>query len=451
MFLRSRAYCASATPAAAMLLRAHIITSSTYRRLPAPAATTSGSSFVSCAASASSSTSFFPLSQAVARGSSGALGAVHVQQRWISWNPRSWGRTDIGRSSNPVLEEELPEIFANQPTEVDDYIRPDKSLFERLEDFWDWAVSFLQPVEKQVEIMRHLRHDGLMGVDLGGWGHVFFFYGLCMRLLTLIPSLYSNRNSLRMAHIGPQISEITNAQNKAKNDRTLSSAEKRVIKEGYNRMKYALCKKHHCAQWKSFLTMFTAPITMSAFLSIRRLAMYETDLEMAPFLWVKDLTMPDPTYILPAICAGMFILNFEMNQRMQRGGRSSSSMYIRWAVRASSVVGIYFFASQPSAMFAYWIGLSTMGLVQPILLRWQPFRDFFRFPDPPQAAKTQLISEIKGPSLYERIFATQEEKIRLEEERKAERAKRNATRVETVEDYEVVFDDESDKFKGKRK
>ncbi|KAG5484795.1 hypothetical protein LSCM1_06621 [Leishmania martiniquensis] len=385
------------------------------------------------------------------RCSSSVAVALHVQQRGISWNPLTWGRADVGRTTNPQLEEELPEIFASQPTEVDDYIRPDKSVFERLEDFWDWAVSFLQPVEKQVEIMRSLRHDGFMSYDLGGWGHVLFFYGLCMRVLTLIPSLYTHRNSLRMAHISPQLSEITNNQNRVKNDRTLSSAEKRVIRDGCNRMKYALCKKHKCAQWKSFLTMFTAPLTMSAFLSIRRLTMYETDLEMAPFLWLKDLTMPDSTYTLPAICAGMFLLNFEMNQRMQRGGRSSSGLYVRWAVRASSVVGIYFFASQPSAMFAYWIGLSTAGLLQPMLLRWQPFRDVFHFPDPPQAAKSHIISEVKGPSLYERLFATQEERIRLEQQRKADRIKNSTARIETVDDYEVIFADAKDTAPEKRR
>lgn len=375
--------------------------------------------------------------------------AMAVPLRCISLNPLKWGRSDIGRTSHVSLEEELPEIFANQPTEVDDYIRPDRSFFERLEDFWDIVVSFMQPVEKQVEIMRSLRHNGIFSIDIGGWGHVFFFYGLCMRLLTLIPSLYSHRNSLRMAYLSPQISEITTNQNKAKNDRSLSSAEKRVIKDGYNRMKYALCRKHGCSQWKSFLTMLTAPITMSAFLSIRRLSMYETDLEMAPFLWVRDLTMPDPTYALPIICAGMFLLNFELNQRMQRGGRSSSSMYVRWAVRCGSLVGVYFFASQPSAMFAYWIGLSTAGLLQPLLLRWQPFRNFFSFPDPPQAAKMNIMAEIKGPSLYERLFASQEEKLRMEEQRKAERIKQHAARIETVDDYEVVFDDEEERKTAK--
>lgn len=362
-----------------------------------------------------------------------------IATRHFSWNPAAWGSSDTGRHSSTAVENDLPHIFANQPEEVDDYIRPERSVFERIEDFWDWVVSFMQPVEKQVEVMRGLRHDGILGYDLGGWGNVFFFYGICMRLLTVIPSLYGHRNALRLAQIGPQLSEITASQNKIKNDRTLSTADKRIVKEGYNRLKYALFKKHGCAQWKSFLSMMTAPITMSAFLSIRRLSTYETDLEMAPFLWVGDLTMPDPTYVLPTICAGMFILNFELNQRMQKGGRSSFSMYIRWAVRGGSVVGVYFFASQPSAMFAYWIGLSVAGLLQPTLLRWQPFRDYFGFPDPPQAARASIISNVKRRSLYEYIFSSKEERAKMNEGHKARHDALRVSRFENVNDYDLVL------------
>ncbi|EAN98364.1 hypothetical protein C3747_44g152 [Trypanosoma cruzi] len=378
---------------------------------------------------------------------------ILVSVRCISWNPANWvGNSPVGRESHRQIEDELPDVFAQQPQEVDDFIRPEKSVFERLEDFWDWIVSFMQPVEKQLEVMRSLRHSGFLGFDFGTWGNVFFFYGIVMRLCTLVPSLYSHRNALRMSYIGPQISEITNNQNRVKNDRTLSTAEKRVIKDGYNRMKYALMKKHGCAQWKSFFTMLTAPITMSAFFSIRRLAVYESDLEMAPFLWVKDLTMPDPTYGLPLICAGMFLVNFELNQQMQRGGRSSSGIYIRWAVRAASLVGVYVFASQPSAMFAYWIGLSTAGLLQPLLLRWQPFREFFQFPDPPQAAKSQIIAEVKGLSMVERLFLSKEEKLRREKDRQALWEERSKKKFERVEDYDdVSFDVDEDLSKSTRK
>lgn len=367
------------------------------------------------------------------------------QYRCINWgkvvNPTRWFEKEQ-RSTNPNLEEELPEIFANQPKEVDDYIRPDKSWFESLEDTWEWIASFFQPVEKQVEILRSLRHDGLLGVDFGGWGATFVFYGFVLRAITLIPALYSHRNALRMNHLGGPLGEITQQQNRAKADKSLSSAEKRVIKEGLVRMKSSLMKKHGCAQWKSFLQMVTAPLTLSAFMAIRRLSVYETDLEQSSFLWVTDLTLPDPTYMLPVICSTMFVMNFEMNQKMQKGGRSATGMYMRWGVRVGCFGFIYFFANQPSSMFAYWIGLSLAGLLQPALLRWQPFRNFFNFPDPPQVAKdTILRSEIKGPSLIERMFDSAEEKAKKESAREEALKKLKEKKYQRIDDFDVVFDD----------
>lgn len=395
---------------------------------------------------------------------SGAVSASFLlaQKRSVSWgtvvNPTKWfggdkqgGQSKIGldsdrpsRATSSTLEDELPEIFANQPQEVEDYIRPDKSWFEKLEDVWEYLASFFQPVEKQVEIMRSLRHDGLFGlVDFGGWGAVFVFYGFLLRAITLIPSLYSNRNALRMGQIGTQLGEITNSQNRIKNDKTLSSAEKRIAKEGLVRMKSALCKKHGCAQWKSFIQGVTAPLTLSAFMSVRRLSVYETDLEQSTFLWVTDLTLPDPTYVLPAICASMFVMNFELNQRMQRGGRSSTGMYLRWAVRCGACVFVFFFSQQPSAMFAYWIGLSLAGVLQPMVLRNQKFRDFFHFPDPPHLVKDSILrSEIKGPSLMQRIFASKEERENQKKATDEALKKLKEKKFEKIDSYEVVFDDE---------
>ena len=46
------------------------------------------------------------------------------------------------------LRQELPEVF-ERPVEVEDYIRPEKTYFEYLEDAWDWVLSFASPVENR--------------------------------------------------------------------------------------------------------------------------------------------------------------------------------------------------------------------------------------------------------------------------------------------------------------
>lgn len=379
---------------------------------------------------------------------------VVEKKRFISWNPLKWGRMDIGRSSDNVVnaEEALPDIFSQEPAEVEDYVSPEKSSFERLEDLWDWLLSFLQPIEKQISILRDLHESGFLGFH--NWGCVLLVYGMIIRFLTLIPSLYSHRNSLRMGRIGPQLSELSNAQNKAKNDRTLSSAEKRALKEGYNRMKHALYSREQCAQWKSFGAGITAPVTASAFLAIRRLSLYENDLGNVPFLWVKDLSLADPTCALPLVCAGLFLFNFELNQKMQKGGRSSGTLFIRWGTRVGAVVGAYCFSSQPAALFSYWIGLSCVGMLQPFLLRLNYFRKLFKFPDPPDAAKANIVDLSrkrnsgagkllkKGP-LSDQNFEKNSDM--------GEKGEISIGRVpfERIEDYDVVFD--SCKTKRNRK
>lgn len=363
---------------------------------------------------------------------------------WSSLNP--FGKRETAR---PV-EAELPEIFAEQPQEIDDYIRPERSMFEKLEDWWEYLATFMDPVEKNVGMMKYLKDDGLLGMPLGSWGVVFLFYGFCVRSLSLIPSLYAHRNSLRMQQINGPLNELSNKEKLLKNDKSLSSQERRVVQDGYKRMKKALYKKYDCAQWKSGAAAISTPFLISCFMAIRRLAVYEEDLERASFLWVSDLTMPDPTYLLPLICSAFFVLNFELNQSMTRGGRSNSSLYLRWVLRGGCFVFAYMASSQPSALFVYWIGMSCAGLIQPLLLRYQPFRDYFKFPDPPAAARGSIgqIPQIKlQQGFLQRMFGkklSDDEKKKMRDEYEAEQQRLKQKSFQRASDVDIVFDDAVD-------
>jgi hypothetical protein len=82
-------------------------------------------------------------------------------------------------ASEETLREELPEIVDRQPEEVNDYIRPDKTILERLEDCW-------------------------------------------VRLITLAPMLYGHRNGLRLGRIGPAVTELNNQMQAVKKDQTVN-------------------------------------------------------------------------------------------------------------------------------------------------------------------------------------------------------------------------------------
>lgn len=357
--------------------------------------------------------------------------------QWNVFNPENWSTST--RHTNPEVEKELPEVFASQPADVDDYIRPEKTFFESVEDWWDYVISFMQPVEKQIDCMRAVQEAGLFGFDLG-WGGTFMLWGVAMRIITLIPQLYAHRNSLRLGRIGPQLSEISGLQKRIKGDKTISTPEKRVIKEGYTRMKKALYKKHNCSQARSAVQGLASPFMVTAFLAVRRLATYDATLETEKFWWVTDLTMPDPTWMLPIACSSLFLLNFELNQLMNRGGRSVNGMYMRWAVRGGMVVSCYFFQSQPSAMFCYWIGMSTAGLLQPMLLRWQWFRNTFDFPDPPPATRAAAQN-----TPWSRLMVKLGRAREVSREQQASEEKADAIRaMQRIQEFDVIFDAEEE-------
>lgn len=373
-------------------------------------------------------------------------GIIFHQGRCFQWNalkPENWSVK--ARHTSPEVDKELPEVFASQPEEVEDYIRPEKTLFEHVEDWWDWIISFMAPIEKQMDWMRGVAHNGLFGFDLG-WGGTFVFWGVMVRLLTLIPQLYAHRNALRLGKISPQIGELNQLQKKLKGDKTVSTAEKRIIKEGYARMKKALYKKHNCSQMKSALQGASTPVLISAFMSIKRLATYDQELETAKFLWVTDLTMPDETWLLPICCSALFMLNFELNQMMNRGGRSANTMYMRWAVRVGTVVFLYFFQAQPSGLFCYWIGMSTVGLLQPLLLRSPAFRKYFDFPDPPAAVRA-VTQVTPWTRLMIKLGRMKEPSREVNEEQEKEE---QLKQMQRIHDFEVVFEEENREGSGQK-
>lgn len=368
------------------------------------------------------------------------------------WDSASSAKsTSRNSETEEELRQKLPDVFEKEiPEAVDDYIRPDKTIFEKLEDYYDYFQSLLNPVQKQLDLMRGLHDGSLLGISME-WGAVFLCWGFLIRFLSLGPMLYAHRNQLRMARIQPQLNEITSNQKRIKGDKTLSAQEKRVMKDGYKRMEKALYKKHGCSQKRAFVGAMASPIMISAFVSIRRLAMYEDSLETASFLWVRDLTMPDPYNILPVICTFLFVYNFEMNQSSTRGGRSTTMLYIRYGMRVGSVVFLYFFSSQPTALFAYWIGMSVAGTIQPLVLRWQGFRDFFNFPAPNKVAsqhKTILdkfLNLVQGKSINAGTgvaAAEAAEAMEKHQQGASATATLGGQKLRHIRDEEVVFDDD---------
>eukprot|EP00759_Apiculatamorpha_spiralis_P055264 PhF_6_TR7348/c0_g1_i1/m.11045/K03217/yidC, spoIIIJ, OXA1, ccfA; YidC/Oxa1 family membrane protein insertase len=331
---------------------------------------------------------------------------------------------DAFRRKTPTSDQ-LPEVFREEPVEVQDYIAPEKTTFEYLEDTWDWLIGFLAPIQKQQDWLTAFHEMGY------SWGLIFFGWGVFVRMVSLWPNLYANRNTLRLARIQPQLQIINDKLNKAKNDRKMPHAERKIIQDGLKRQRKQLYAKHKCSQIKSMTQLVAAPLLVTAFMAIRNLILYDKSLETAGFLWISDLTMPDPYTLLPLLCMGLFFMNFELNQQLGRGARASSALYMRWGMRVGSVLFLYWTYQQPAAIFLYWLGLSLCGCLQPILLRWQPFREKFNFPehsDSVKVNKSDFLFKVLNKGGASSPAAADGPAVK--------------TNYKTVQDFDLVFDDD---------
>lgn len=93
------------------------------------------------------------------------------------------------------------------------------------------------------------------------------------------------------------------------------------------------------------------------------------------------MSVPDPTYMLPTIVAGLYLAGVELGAdgpSREQLGRGI------WVMRAFSL-GFFYFASQWSALFGMYLGtnsLISVGLAQ--LFRAKPVRKFFDIPATPE-------------------------------------------------------------------
>jgi inner membrane protein COX18 len=110
-------------------------------------------------------------------------------------------------------------------------------------------------------------------------------------------------------------------------------------------------------------------------------------------LWIQDLTMADPYYILPVVLVVTNLLNIEMNTlrvRVQSKRQVFISKFFRYLTLGMGII-----ASQlPSAMSLYWAASSVYGLLQNVMLKVPVVRRHLRIPktpsEPQQPFRTML-------------------------------------------------------------
>jgi YidC/Oxa1 family membrane protein insertase len=179
----------------------------------------------------------------------------------------------------------------------------------------------ITPVTEQLGFLKAL------GLDYG-WGptaliqtileHVYIYTGApwwaaigitAVAIRAVLFKLYvdASDTSARMQTLAPHVKDITDkiaAARISRNTQEMLAASQEMR---------AANKAAGIQQWKAFLPMLTFPLGFGTFRLMRGMAdLPVPGLDQGGLLWIKDLTVPDPLYVLPVFTAAAFYYTFKV-------------------------------------------------------------------------------------------------------------------------------------------
>lgn len=139
-------------------------------------------------------------------------------------------------------------------------------------------------------------------------------------------------------------------------------------------------KKHDIKLFKPLILPLTqAPIFISFFIALREMANLPVpSLQTGGLWWFQDLTVSDPTYILPMIVTATMWGVLELGA--ETGVQSSDLQWMRNVLRVMPLAVLPITIHFPAAVFVYWFSSNLFSLCQVACLRIPAVRTALKIP-----------------------------------------------------------------------
>ncbi len=209
-----------------------------------------------------------------------------------------------------------------------------------LVDIFAWFLSFLYRL-------------------IPNYGIVIIVFSLVLKVI-LHPLTHKSMDaSLKMQRIQPQVQEI---QQKFKSDP--------------KRMQQELSKLYKEAGASPLGGCLPLILQMPVFFSLYTVLRYSLDMRMAHFVgWLRDLSEPDPYYILP-ILMGVFMVVQQLMMNPKKQQLSSMDEKQRAMMQSQKmmayvmpVVLFFVFKSMPAGLVLYWTVFNVLSIIQQYYLQ----------------------------------------------------------------------------------
>jgi YidC/Oxa1 family membrane protein insertase len=349
-------------------------------------------------------------------------------------NNASFQRRHMTTDSTPPnasFDETMNKLFHEAQTEAtgeDDAWFLDQAANAWEPSWWNLADQAVNGV--------HLVQE-LTGLHYAG----AIFTTTCVLRLFIFPlALRGQRAASRMSHLQPELAVIKKRYEALG---TPSSAEQQAFA---GQMK-ALFKRYDVKPMQSLAApLVQMPMFIGMFFGMKKMPdLFPEDMAVGGIMWFTNLTIPDPTYILPIICGLSFIATIEAGKEQMIDSSPQYGPVMVNAFRAMAFVMVPVMTTFPAAMLCYWVPNNFLTLVQSVTLRneWvKKQAGIWERPKPVpgtnadagfQETMSNLVKQVKGEPTTDaaKIKIHNEEiatKKRVQQMSKTTRARRRGTK-----------------------
>jgi YidC/Oxa1 family membrane protein insertase len=243
--------------------------------------------------------------------------------------------------------------FTSQPTRVEPgtqgeltagfYAGPkDIKTLEKISPYLDLTVdySFLWWIAKPL----FYALDAIHGL-VGNWGVAIILLTVCIKILFFYPSATSYRSMAKMRKVQPKMLEL---KERYGDDRQKFSAE--------------MMKLYRTEKVNPFGGCLPILIQMPVFLALYWVLMESVELRQAPFfLWIEDLSVKDPYYVLPLIMGVTMWIQQKLNPTPPDPMQAK-------IMQIMPVMFTLLFLFFPAGLVLYWVVNNTLSITQQYII-----------------------------------------------------------------------------------
>ncbi|KAK3825630.1 MAG: 60Kd inner membrane protein-domain-containing protein [Benniella sp.] len=207
-------------------------------------------------------------------------------------------------------------------------------------------------------------------------------------------------NTARLHNIKPELERLTqNMKIAQENNDTAALAR-------FSDQTRELFAKNDCNPMKTLmLPLLQAPVMISFYLALRDMANLPVpQFKEGGLFWFTDLTVADPTYILPVASSLGFLAIMELGSEI--GGGVSQPKTMKNVMRFMAVAMVPLTMNFPAAIFTYWLTSNIYTAGQIAFFRVPAVRRFFNIPQLKTHPKPK--TPVKQPGFMESFKASYE-------------------------------------------